>query len=177
MKRADGKPLSKAEVIVKRRGAFIWLPVLCSNDLVHGSWSVTINSQIFYYYSYSINRKHPILRWFTWGSLVTTLFAIYPLVNNQIGLYHQEDDLLPATDYDITWAMLIISGTFFTFGSLAFVHAFEVSTEQAVIEMYLLYILQYTYRIYKQYKYSTMSTTLTIFYLSLYNTKQKTRIY
>jgi hypothetical protein len=42
MKRADGKPLSKAEVIVKRRGAFIWLPVLCSNDLVHGSWSVDI---------------------------------------------------------------------------------------------------------------------------------------
>lgn len=124
MKRADGKPLSKAEVIVKRRGAFIWLPVLCSNDLVHASWSVTINSKIFLLIPLTD------LRWFTWGSLLTTLFAVYPLVNNQIGLYRQEDDLLPATDYDITWTMLIISGTFFTLGSLAFVHAFEVSTKQ-----------------------------------------------
>ncbi len=28
----------KKEIIRKRRGAFKWLPVLCSNDLVHGSW-------------------------------------------------------------------------------------------------------------------------------------------
>ena len=125
MKRADGKPLSKAEVIVKRRGAFIWLPVLCSNDLVHGSWSVDIIDSLL---RHIVNEELIILRWFTWGSLVTTLFAVYPLVNNQIGLYRQEDDVLPATDYDITWAMLIVSGIFFTLGSLAFVHAFEVST-------------------------------------------------
>ena len=38
MLRPDGTPMSRKEVIVQRRGAFKWLPVLCSNDLVHGSW-------------------------------------------------------------------------------------------------------------------------------------------
>jgi hypothetical protein len=31
---------SRKEIIISRRGAFKWLPVLCSNDLVHGSWYV-----------------------------------------------------------------------------------------------------------------------------------------
>lgn len=38
MRRPDGTPMTRKEVIKKRRGAFKWLPVLCSNDLVHGSW-------------------------------------------------------------------------------------------------------------------------------------------
>ena len=38
MKHPDGTPMTRKEVIIKRRGAFIWLPVFCSNDLVHGSW-------------------------------------------------------------------------------------------------------------------------------------------
>ena len=38
MRRADGTAMTRKEVIIKRRGAFKWLPVLCSNDLVHGSW-------------------------------------------------------------------------------------------------------------------------------------------
>lgn len=40
----EGKPLSAKEVIVMRRGAFKWLPVLCSNDLVHGSWYASIKN-------------------------------------------------------------------------------------------------------------------------------------
>jgi hypothetical protein len=58
------------------------------------------------------------------GSLFTSLFAIYPLCNKYVGLYVQEDDVLPATGFDITWAMIIISGFFFTLGSLAFVHGY-----------------------------------------------------
>lgn len=38
MCKPDGTPMSRQEVIVERRGAFKWLPVLFSNDLVHGSW-------------------------------------------------------------------------------------------------------------------------------------------
>jgi len=38
MTRLDGTAMSRREVIKKRRGALKWLPVLCSNDLVHGSW-------------------------------------------------------------------------------------------------------------------------------------------
>jgi len=45
--RPDGTPMSKEEVIIKRRGALKWLPVLCSNDLVHGSWYV-----VYAYYTH-----------------------------------------------------------------------------------------------------------------------------
>jgi len=38
LRRADGTPMSKKEVIVMRRGFFKSWPVYCSNDLVHGSW-------------------------------------------------------------------------------------------------------------------------------------------
>jgi hypothetical protein len=38
--RLDGTAMSRREVIKKRRGALKWLPVLFSNDLVHGSWYV-----------------------------------------------------------------------------------------------------------------------------------------
>ena len=108
MRRPDGTPMTRQEVIIQRRGAFKWLPVLCSNDLVHGSW------------------------WFTWGSLITTFFSIYPLVQKYEMHRPQEDDLLPASDFDITWCMLIISGIFFTLGSLAFVRAFEEPPKRAL---------------------------------------------
>ena len=39
------------------RGAFLWLPVRYENDLVHGSW------------------------WFVWGSLMSTLIPIIPLLD------------------------------------------------------------------------------------------------
>ena len=37
----------------------------------------------------------------------------------------ETDDLLPRSDFDTQWALLIVSGVFFTYGSYAFVHAFE----------------------------------------------------
>lgn len=112
MRRPDGTPMSREEVIIQRRGAFKWLPVLCSNDLVHGSW------------------------WFMWGSLLTALFAFYPIIRVQVTHERQNDDILPATDFDITWALLIISGTFFTAGSLAFVRAFEEPPKQPLFHNY-----------------------------------------
>ena len=33
--------VSNEDRIVARRGAFRWLPALCCNDIVHGSWYVT----------------------------------------------------------------------------------------------------------------------------------------
>jgi hypothetical protein len=97
----DGSPMTKKQVILQRRGAFLWLPVFCSNDLEHGSW------------------------WFVWGSLLTAVCAIYPIYLRNEAKAQQNDDLLPATDFDLTWAMVIISGLFFTFGSIAFVRAFS----------------------------------------------------
>ncbi len=70
-------------------------------------------------------------RWFTIGSFFTGLFAVYPLIQKYLGIYEQHDDVMPATDYDITWALLIVSGVFFTLGSFAFVHAFEEPPKRA----------------------------------------------
>lgn len=108
----DGRPYTKAEVIIFRRGAFRWLPVLCSNDLVHGSW------------------------WMVWGSLGCALFAVVPLIQQYLVFYSQHDDLLPSVDFDLTWALLIFSGFFFTLGSLAFVRAFEEPPKRALFYWY-----------------------------------------
>eukprot|EP01031_Cornospumella_fuschlensis_P043243 gene43243-52856_t len=108
LRRPDGTPMSRSEVIVRRRGAFLWLPAWCSNDLVHGSW------------------------WFTWGSMLTALSAVYPLAIKYEMDVASEDDALPSADFDITWALIIVSGVFFTFGSLAFVRAFEEPPQQAL---------------------------------------------
>jgi hypothetical protein len=32
------KPYDRNEAILKKRAVFKWLPVYCSNDIVHGSW-------------------------------------------------------------------------------------------------------------------------------------------
>lgn len=112
LRRADGTPMTRQEVIIHRRGYFLWMPVLFSNDLVHGSW------------------------WFTFGSLLTALFAIYPLVHFHGDTYSQEDDTLPSADFEATWAILIICGTLFTAGSLAFVRAFEEPPRQPLFHNY-----------------------------------------
>lgn len=112
MRRPDGTPMSRQEVIVERRGAFKWLPVLCSNDLTHGSW------------------------WFVWGSFAMVLTAIVPIIQQSVTLYQQEDDFLPAIDYDITWSLLISVGIFYTLGSLAFVRAFEEPPKLPLLHNY-----------------------------------------
>eukprot|EP00599_Poterioochromonas_sp_BG-1_P003251 CAMPEP_0173135606 /NCGR_PEP_ID=MMETSP1105-20130129/1994_1 /TAXON_ID=2985 /ORGANISM="Ochromonas sp., Strain BG-1" /LENGTH=485 /DNA_ID=CAMNT_0014047641 /DNA_START=1 /DNA_END=1458 /DNA_ORIENTATION=- len=108
----DGSPMTKRQVIVERRGAFKWLPVICSNDLEHGSW------------------------WFVWGSLFTALCAIYPIYTKNAQRDAHNDDFLPVTDFDLTWAMVICSGVFFTLGSLAFVRAFSEPPQQPLLHNY-----------------------------------------
>lgn len=112
MRRPDGTPMTRSEVIVQRRGALKWMPVLFSNDLVHGSW------------------------WFVLGSAVTMLCSMYPLIQKYSGGYDHNDDILPATDYDVTWALMIVSGFFFTLGSLAFVRAFEEPPKRPLLYNY-----------------------------------------
>jgi hypothetical protein len=92
-----------------RRGAFKWLPVLCSNDLEHGSW------------------------WMVVGSFFCTIFAIVPLTSDYVAFYESmQDDILPAVDFLLTWLFLIFSGVFFTLGSLAFVRAFAEPPKKAL---------------------------------------------
>eukprot|EP01041_Mallomonas_annulata_P007825 gene7825-16001_t len=91
----------RRDKILVARGAFKWLPVLCSNDLVHGSW------------------------WFVWGSVFGTILSIFPLCSEYIPLFRATDKTLPMLELPSTWGLLIASGAFFTLGSLAFVRAFE----------------------------------------------------
>lgn len=51
--------------------------------------------------------------------------AIIPLIQVDINIFKATDDTLPVLDFYSTWALLIISGFFFTIGSYAFVRAFE----------------------------------------------------
>lgn len=87
--------------ISESRGAFKWLPVYCSNDLVHASW------------------------WFVWGSLFGTIVSIFPLLSQYIVFFQGTDTTLPMLEFPSTWGLLIVSCVFFTLGSLAFVRAFE----------------------------------------------------
>jgi len=87
--------------IVKRRGVFAWMPVLFSNDVVHGSW------------------------WFVIGSFLGIILPVLVLINPYVHIYEVFDQTLPALGYYVTWVMLIIMSFFFTIGSFFFVRAFE----------------------------------------------------
>ena len=88
--------------IRQSRGAFKWLPVKYENDLVHGSW------------------------WFVWGSLMSTVIPIIPLMDIHLHLFETpEGTVLNAFANSSTWLFLIISGLFFTIGSWVFIRAFK----------------------------------------------------
>ena len=93
--------LDRRKKVVESRGAFKWLPVYCSNDLVHASW------------------------WFVWGSLFGTFLAVVPLCHEYLPFIDETGTTLPMLEFPSTWGLLIMSGIFFTLGSLAFVRAFE----------------------------------------------------
>lgn len=89
--------ITNKEQILARRGSMKWLPVLFQNDLVHGSW------------------------WFVIGSLSVILFSSIVLANDFTIILGEDDSLLSKFHYRATWELLILSGVFFTLGSLAFV--------------------------------------------------------
>lgn len=90
----------RKERIRKKRGAFKFLPVFLSNDIVHGSW------------------------WFTCGSLLSAIIPIIPLMNENNTILRQSSNL-PLMQNSVTFILLIISGIIYTIGSLAFVRASE----------------------------------------------------
>lgn len=92
---------SRRERTLARRGAFQWLPVYFSNDLVHGSW------------------------WFVVGSILATIIPIVPLADLFFPFWTKNDSSLPLLEDVETFCLLIASGFFFTLGSLAFVRATE----------------------------------------------------
>ena len=111
LKNINGIYLHRKEVIKKRRGAFLWLPVgFFSNDLVHGSW------------------------WFVLGTLLNIIMGLYALTNeskiNGFSNNAGEQKILGLGDYDIMWSLLGISSIFYFFGSIMFVRAFDEHSSQ-----------------------------------------------
>ena len=149
--RLDGTAMSKREVIKKRRGALKWLPVFFSNDLVHGSWYVSMSSRCFpvrislshsnetYFHTcrvFSLSMSTIICRWFVFGSFGGMASAVLPLIQQYETFYKQHDDMLPSVDFTLTWSLLIFSGFWFTVGSWAFVRAFEEPPRKAVFSTF-----------------------------------------
>ena len=91
---------TKTEQILARRGALKFLPVLFENDLVHGSW------------------------WFVVGSIYVVVAASITLANGFDDKF-LGDDSSEMSDYHYraTWVLVLLSGVFFTLGSLLFVRA------------------------------------------------------
>ena len=90
--------------IVKNRGCLRGLPVLCSTDLVHGSW------------------------WFVWGSVISFLIPVFPLVS----LYLGEEEWWPPGETGMNrdihmsaYLLMVWLGVMYTLGSYAFLRAVE----------------------------------------------------
>jgi hypothetical protein len=92
---------SLVDAIVHKRGVWKWMPVLGSNDLIHGSW------------------------WFVIGSVGVVGTAVVMVINKYSLLLSEDDSTLSRDDYAATWILMAISGFFSTLGSLAFVRAFH----------------------------------------------------
>lgn len=92
------------------------------------------------------NNLHPfvhlIVRWFAIGSFISMIIAIVPLAQRYITSYNQTDDALPRIDHDITWALLIICGFFYTVGKcclgcpISFVNERDVSGSYAFVRAF-----------------------------------------
>mmetsp|Transcript_886 Transcript_886/g.1371 ORF Transcript_886/g.1371 Transcript_886/m.1371 type:complete len:607 (-) Transcript_886:213-2033(-) len=82
-----------------RRGSMRCLPVLFSNDLVHGSW------------------------WFAIGSVLFVITSVMILINSFGKSLGEDDSALDGYHYRATWVLMIISGIFGTLGAMAFMRA------------------------------------------------------
>lgn len=92
-------PSATRSIIVARRRAFRWMPVLFSNDLVHGSW------------------------WYVLGSLFTTIVSGILLANLYVLILDKDKTILSTEDNTAAWALLTLSGLVYTIGSLVFTRA------------------------------------------------------
>jgi uncharacterized membrane protein len=92
-------PAATHDIIVGRRRAFRWMPVLFSNDLVHGSW------------------------WFVLGSLFTTIVSAILLANLYVSVVGEEDSILTLEYETASWTLLVFSGLVYTVGSVVFTRA------------------------------------------------------
>ena len=85
--------------MIKRRGAFRYLPAYFANDLLHGSY------------------------WFFWGSVLAMVIPILPILSILYHLYHHHG-ALEETLYLYIYGLLIFGGLMFSIGSYHFLRVF-----------------------------------------------------
>jgi len=107
-----GTPEEVKKRIIEHREVFKWLPALCSNDLVHGSW------------------------WYLWGSLISMIIPIFPLISLYEGFWPEADVHLPKTEHVAVYVLLIVLGFFYTVGSYAFLRAVETPEVEPIFTCY-----------------------------------------
>lgn len=102
-------------MLKRNRVIFKFLPCICSNDLVAGSW------------------------YFVWGSFLSTIIPLVPILDFH---YHYftipEKTQLDAFDLLSSWVMLSCSGIFFTWGSYALVRTFETPPIQPLVSIRII---------------------------------------
>jgi hypothetical protein len=90
------------QIVFNKRGAFRWLPLFSSNDLVAGSW------------------------YYVWGSLLCILIPCFPLIHLFETLWSSHSEaFLPLEEDAAVYSMLIFMGVMYTIGSYAFLRAVE----------------------------------------------------
>jgi hypothetical protein len=95
----DHHKAAAMQAVIAKRGAFHSIPMITSNDLIHGSW------------------------WYLWGSLISVFICLVVLVNDYYTYLGQDDSVLPSGSYRIAWGLCLASSVFFTVGSVPFIRA------------------------------------------------------
>lgn len=90
----------RKKYILKKRGAFKFLPIYFENDLVNGSW------------------------WFLLGSIIYFIFSLLMFINTfDNKLIGEIDTILSTFRARAAWILMTICGLFFTLGSICFMRA------------------------------------------------------
>jgi hypothetical protein len=104
---------NKKQTTVDSRVVFKSLPVYFGNDLIFGSW------------------------WFVYGSVFVVAISIAVLIaRERPTLLGVDDSNLPALDFEVAWGLILLSGLFFTIGSLAFVRAMNEPAMKSLFTWY-----------------------------------------
>jgi len=98
----------KARVLA-RRVVFKWLPVQTENDMVCGAW------------------------WFVWGSVLTFLIPIFPLISLFESFWPVTQTGIPVADHVAAYAMLVFAGVCYTLGSWVFARTFREPTPPPLV--------------------------------------------
>ena len=126
MRQATNLKTNSKEAIIAKRGLFKSLPVAYSNDLEYGSMYVfkfgiaLIRSRWFFKTWCCL-----FCRWFLWGSILTILIPIFPLISFFQELW-PNILIIPFIEKIASYCLLVFMGIAYTIGSYLLARAMRV---------------------------------------------------